>query len=208
MRREDLSGMVFGRWTALQPMRNTGMRGTQWLCRCSCGHQQRVSTISLKHGNSKGCRACYVATKVRKHGMADTSMKEYRQWRDMRQRCNSSHHKLFPYYGGRGISICSEWDDFSKFHSDMGSCPQAMTLERIDNDANYSRDNCKWASWAEQARNKRNNNWQTSRGIRLIVADWATQLQVDPKTIMKRIKQGWTMDQVVDFYAPDLEVRI
>lgn len=81
----------------------------------------------------------------------------YNLWKGMWQRCTNPNHQKYVFYGGRGISISPEWEDFWAFVSDMGPRPQGFLLERVDNNKGYSKDNCKWAPYHEQARNKRTN---------------------------------------------------
>lgn len=79
----------------------------------------------------------------------------YATWKSMRQRCNDPNSSSYPRYGGRGIQVCSRWDDFQTFLADMGERPEGKTLDRIDNDGGYEPSNCRWATRSQQEKNKR-----------------------------------------------------
>lgn len=204
MKSIDITGMTFGCYTALSLCEPSGVnRVRTWMCQCNlCGKEVKVRQSNLSGRSPIGCRSCSsrMGRKRTSHGMADTNIREYRQWRDMRQRCNSPGHNLYPYYGGRGIRIDARWNDFGQFLKDMGPCPEDMTLDRIDNDGNYDPRNCRWAPWSVQARNKRNNVWMVARGKRLIRADWSRLLCIDQRSISRRQEQGWDDEKIVEHY--------
>ena len=90
------------------------------------------------------------------HGMYFTP--EYRSWRKMKERCNNKNHKYYKNYGGRGISVCKEWNDFMAFYKDMGDKPfPNADIDRIDNNGDYEPSNCRWVSRAENCHNKSTN---------------------------------------------------
>jgi hypothetical protein len=89
-----------------------------------------------------------------RHG--DTHSPEYKSWSGLKDRCLNSAGKLFPYYGGRGISVCLRWLVYENFLADMGRKPTAQhSLDRVNNDGNYEPENCRWATKKEQAMNRR-----------------------------------------------------
>lgn len=126
-------------------------------CKCDCGKEIVTLLQNLKSGCTKSC-GCLRSEKSRKrmtkHNKCD--LPEYDVWRAMKQRCNNSNNKFYYLYGGRGIKICKEWDDFECFIANMGLRPEGgYSLDRIDNDGNYEPSNCRWATSLEQAKNNR-----------------------------------------------------
>lgn len=155
----QIQGMRFGRWLVIEPAGNVKGRGEAlWLCRCDCGTERNVVAGSLNSGASKSC-GCLAAEAVRlsktKHGMSGTRLHSI--WKNMRRRCLIATTPRFSDYGGRGISICAEWSDFSVFHSWATKFGYAddLTLERVDVDGNYEPTNCTWVTRAEQSSNQR-----------------------------------------------------
>jgi hypothetical protein len=101
-------------------------------------------------------------TRSIKHGMEGT--REYRCWAHMKERCMNPKHKQYSDYGGRGITVCLEWQQsFEAFYADMGPMPSNLTLERLNNDKGYLKENCAWATRKQQAQNRRPPQRQVER---------------------------------------------
>ncbi len=112
---------------------------------------------------------------------------EYHAWLDIKSRCLRKKDKDYLRYGGRGISVCNEWvDSFESFYADMGVRPEGMTLDRIDNDGNYEPSNCRWATRAEQAKNKgiyKNTNSGVAGVRRVPSGKWIAMIGLNGKNI-------------------------
>lgn len=195
MKLNDLTGKKFGRLTALNRATNSNTGEVRWDCVCDCGEQKTVFSDALVSGNTKSCGCLnvdMVKDRSTTHGKRQSA--EYRVWCHMKGRCITDTDTSFLNYGGRGIKVCDRWlHSFENFYADMGQRPTAQhSIDRIDNDGDYTPENCRWATPKEQANNKRKRKSKT--GISGVCKhsknSWKAYITVNGKT--KRLKN--TMD--------------
>ena len=125
------------------------------------------------------------------HGLSGTL--EYYAWQNMKRRCFNPNTKRYSDWGGRGITVCDRWLNFENFLADMGLKPTPKhSIDRIDNDGDYSAENCKWSTKAEQQNNQRTNRLITIEGKTRTIAQWTKEMGFGEFVIYSRLKAGWS----------------
>ena len=133
---------------------------------------------------------------MKTHCMKGTKL--YNTWHGMRDRTRRKSHPQYKNYGGRGIKVCEEWNDFNTFYkwAVKSGYKEGLTIDRIDNDDGYNPKNCRWATRKEQANNKRNNHILTYNGESHNIEEWAKILEMTRGTLVNRVRRGWSMEEI------------
>lgn len=198
---DDLTGKTFGNWTVLGKgsVRN---KKTYWTCRCSCEkHTIRdVYGYSLKRGASTSCdclKRKLTSSIFSTHKQSNTRLHQI--WKGMRKRCNNKNAVGYKNYGGRGIGICAEWDNFANFYewSMSNNYTELLTLDRINNDGNYEPSNCRWATMKVQANNSRRNHYITINGVTKLLHEWSDYIGISPSNVLVRLSKGYSDDEML-----------
>ena len=201
---KDITGKRFGRLIALFKTENNKRNKAMWVCSCDCGKYviEQASTLLYGKVNSCGClqkewyanRSEQTGEKshLYKHGMCHTRINSI--YRKIKQRCLNKNDSAYNHYGGRGIKICKEWEDSFEAFCDWSfrnGYAKNLTIDRIDNDGDYSPDNCRWVDMKTQQNNRGNNTIIEINGIRKTVAEWCDEYETNYKLAYKRIRNGW-----------------
>lgn len=181
----------YGRLTVLERFYPSGKGNAYCRCLCDCGNEKCVRETHLKSGKirSCGCLSAELASKRNKtHGERRTRL--YRIWTNMKARCNNSKASRYEHYGGRGITVCEDWQkSFATFRDWAleNGYTDTLTIDRIDNDGNYAPDNCRWTTAQEQARNTSKNHKVEFNGEVRCITEWADIFGIDRGTLLYRI---------------------
>lgn len=133
-----------------------------------------------------------------RHNKRGKESKVYRTWANMIKRCNYIHYQYYNDYGGRGIKVCQRWRKFENFLKDMREPPSdEHTIDRVDNNGNYCKENCRWATRKQQQRNKRNNRMITFNGRTQCLSAWAEELGINHRTLRSRFFLGWSVKKAL-----------
>lgn len=174
-----------------------------WECKCDCGKITITRSTFIKSGRTKSCGCLEdenrknMGKRTKTHGMSKTQ--EYRTWCGIKRRCYDKNNETYCYYGARGITICDRWlEKFENFYQDMGNIPdKEYSLDRINVNGNYEKENCRWATREEQGNNRRNNRKLTCRGKTMTITQWGKLLCIGGSLIHKRLLRNWSIEEAI-----------
>lgn len=189
-------GLKFGRLTILYRMESTKWGESRVACKCDCGNTCVVIFKLMTRGDTRSC-GCIQRERPNGTTHGATRTRAHRVWHNMRVRCQWEKSDCYHNYGGRGIKVCKRWQAFKLFLKDMGQPPTGKTLERINNNGNYCKSNCRWATPLEQGKNKRNNRLLTFGGETRHLSEWARIKGIKITTLTMRLKYGWTVERAL-----------
>lgn len=207
----DLTGQRFGRLLVIERTDNqvsqSGNVRTMWNCQCDCGKTTVVDAYNLRKGytNSCGCLHNEIASACFKtHGLSSTKL--YNVWRGILTRCFNENNAAYKHYGGRGISVCDEWrDSFVAFYHWAISTgwKDGLSIDRVNNDAGYYPENCRWVAQKKQCNNRRTTRYVQIDNITKPLAEWCEMYGKKYKTVCNRLYSGWTPEEALGIIPKD-----
>ena len=204
MRALDLAGQMFGYLEVID--RLPAAPRSRWLCVCACGSLHEADGSELRRGRVSSCGCMtnkLIGRSNTKHGKSRS--RAYRAWAAMLSRCKDVRNNR---YGGRGIQVVEAWRYFDVFYADMGDPPSGCSIERVDNNRGYSKDNCVWATPEEQTRNRSNTILLTHNGVTDTLAAHARRAGLRYDTVHKRLfTSGWPVDKALTV-QPGVRVEV
>lgn len=192
----DILGQRFGLLIAKEYLGNS-----KWKCQCDCGNITISSMHYLIHGKRISC-GC---SSRERNSIAHTTHKQsktrlYRIWRSMKQRCRNPKASNYDRYGNKGVEVCSEWANSFETFRDWAlghGYSKELTIDRIDSSQGYSPDNCRWATYKEQANNRSSNKLMKYNGEVKTIAEWSELFNVRYSTVLSRLHKGWSFERAL-----------
>lgn len=175
----------------------------RWICQCDCGNSIELEGRPLRSGNTKscGCLRKQVKPDSYKHGLGNYTVRCYRIWRNMKQRCLNKNNPDYHLYGGRGIEVCLPWaEDFTSFHewSQNNGYADDLQLDRIDGDGPYAPENCRWVTPRVNSWNKKGIRKYKIEGKMMPVTEIAEKFKVERHTLEYRLEQGLSIKDALN----------
>lgn len=197
IKRKDIAGKKFNKLTAIKFSHMDENYCQFWLFKCDCGNEKIIKMRNVELGTTVSC-TCHIRKLTTKHGYTNNPV--FNIWKKIKARCHDSNDQAYAYYGGRGLSMSEEWkDSFDTFVRDMGVRPSKNhSIDRIDNDIGYSKENCKWSTKHEQQMNRRNTIYVDYNGEKVKLFELCEKINVDYVRTFKRIMYyGWDIEKSI-----------
>lgn len=202
---ENLTGKTFGRLTVIEHLGNN-----IWECECACGTRKIISRHNLISGHIKSCGCSRKGQKhdwhKTKHGMIGTRI--YTVWLNMKRRCTNPDYKNYKNYGGRGITVCEEWQEFEPFYEwamengykeeILPNGKNRLTLDRINTNGNYEPSNCRWVDVKVQANNTTQNHIIEYKGKTYTLTQLCEEFNLSIHCISWRLRNGWGIEEAIE----------
>lgn len=209
----DITGQKFNNLTVIKFLKMCKASQSSWLFRCDCGNEKILRRSNVLSNRTKDCGCKHNRTKDPWRVIAGMTRGDIRRSRfervfcNLRVRCNNKNCNSYKNYGGRGIKVCERWSHFKNFYDDMYESylehqklhgGRQTTIDRIDNDGDYSPENCRWATMKEQMQNQRNY-----KGISKIIIkgktlfEWSSLLNIKYSTLLKRVERKWNDERII-----------
>jgi len=201
---EDFIGHRYGKLVVVGIAGKGTHNRTLMKCVCDCGNEKIVpfGNLNTGHSNSCGCLEQKNYERLgnlnKSHGKSDTRL--YNIWQGMKSRCNNPNVKCYKSYGGRGIKVCEEWENYEGFEkwALLNGYTEKLTIDRINANGNYEPSNCRWVTMKEQLRNKRNTVYVTYNGVKKPLKTWAEEIGISYETLRSRRIKGWTDKEIIE----------
>ena len=198
---KDIIGKKFGLLT-VKSFLGYKNRRPFYLVVCDCGKEKEVCYWELVRGDTKSCGCLHkklLSERAKTHG--DSKTRLYKIWLGIKKRCLDKNSTTFMYYGGRGINLCDDWLDYSSFKKwSLENCyKENLSIDRIDNNGNYTPKNCRWVDKKEQANNRRTNHFLEYKGEKRSMMDWCRKLGLNYNKVRSRINSyHWTVEEAFE----------
>lgn len=206
----DLTGQKFGRLVVLKENGRSNKGEKVYECKCDCGNVVNVPSSYLRSKWTQSC-GCLQRDRAKEastiHG--DTYSSLYSRYKHILWRCNNPKSKDYQNYGGRGITVCKEWENdyqsFKKWSLENGY-EEHLTIDRIDVNGNYEPNNCRWVSLLEQENNRRDSVYLSFNGLTKTASQWARILEIKPSRLYYMKRKGKSDDEIFSYFPEIAEV--
>lgn len=195
---KDIKGLRVGKLLVLEFAGQDKHYSALWKCQCDCGNIKVINGTVLRSGVTRSC-SCLIGESNKKRSLGSSEHELFQAWWGMIKRCTYPKQSGYERYGGRGIRVCERWrESFANFLADMGERPEGTSLDRIDNDGDYCKENCRWATVKEQSYNRSTNRLLTFNDETRNLTEWALHLGINPVTLNTRIQTyGWEIERAL-----------